>query len=83
MKKSMKKKKKPFIKPRSTPVGRAHLLVVDDEADFGKMIQKTLVRAGYRVDAAVSATQAIALQRKHSAVLRRAPILGRHGSSRP
>ncbi|HUO58467.1 MAG TPA: response regulator [bacterium] len=66
MKKSLKKKKKPFIKPRSMPVGRAHLLVVDDEADFGKMIQKTLVQAGYRVDAAVSATQAIALQRKHS-----------------
>jgi len=45
---------------------KAHLLVVDDEADFAKMIQKTLVQAGYHVDAATSATQAIALQRKHS-----------------
>lgn len=46
--------------------GKAHLLVVDDEVDFAKMIQKTLVREGYHVDAATSATQAIALQRKHS-----------------
>ena len=39
---------------------------MDDEADFAKMIQKTLAQKGYLVDAATSATQAIALQRKHS-----------------
>ena len=48
------------------PVGKAHLLVVDDEVDFARMIQRTLTQAGYRVDAAVSAAQAITLQRKHS-----------------
>ena len=53
-------------KPKKNPLGRAHVLVVDDEADFAKMIQKTLSQSGYRVDAATSATQAIALQRKHS-----------------
>jgi DNA-binding NtrC family response regulator len=47
-------------------LSKAHLLVVDDEADFARMIQKVLVQAGYKVDAATSAAQAIALQRKHS-----------------
>ena len=61
-----RKKKSPGAKPRRNTLGKAHLLVVDDEVDFGRMIQKTLTQAGYRVDAAVSATQAIALQRKHS-----------------
>lgn len=61
-----KKKKKAPKKPVKKITGKAHLLVVDDEADFAKMIQKTLVQAGYRVDAVTSATQAIALQRKHS-----------------
>jgi len=64
---SAKMKKK--ISPKKSPkkmLGKAHLLVVDDEADFAKMIQKTLVKEGYHVDAATSATQAIALQRKHS-----------------
>ncbi len=61
-----KKKKSQGKKPRKNLVGKAHLLVVDDEADFAKMIQKILTQAGYRVDAATSATQAIALQRKHS-----------------
>src|SRR5258708_16572673 len=61
------RKKKPAPKKSSkNPLGKAHLLVVDDEADFAKMIQKTLLQSGYRVDAATSATQAIALQRKHS-----------------
>jgi DNA-binding NtrC family response regulator len=66
MKKSPSKKRRAAKKPPKNPVGKAHLLVVDDEADFAKMIQKTLVQSGYRVDAATSATQAIALQRKHS-----------------
>ncbi len=66
MKKSSSKKRPAAKKPAKNPVGKAHLLVVDDEADFAKMIQKTLVQSGYRVDAATSATQAIALQRKHS-----------------
>jgi len=61
------RKKSPAIKKTKKPsLGKAHLLVVDDEVDFAKMIQKTLAQAGYHVDAAVSATQAIALQRKHS-----------------
>ncbi|HEY5040105.1 MAG TPA: response regulator [bacterium] len=47
-------------------MGKAHLLVVDDEADFAKMIQTTLAQSGYKVDAATSATQAIALQRKYN-----------------
>src|SRR5260221_10658759 len=60
-------KKKPAVNKRfKSLLGKAHLLVVDDEADFAKMIQKTLLQSGYRVDAATSATQAIALQRKHS-----------------
>jgi two-component system nitrogen regulation response regulator GlnG len=66
MKKPVRKKKSRAGKPKTPPLGKAHLLVVDDEADFGKMIQKTLSQSGYRVDAASSATQAIAFQRKHS-----------------
>jgi DNA-binding NtrC family response regulator len=66
MAKPTPKKRPAAKKPKKLPGGKAHLLVVDDEADFGKMIQKTLTQAGYRVDAATSATQAIALQRKHS-----------------
>jgi len=66
MKKSPPKKKLAAKKSTKNLVGKAHLLVVDDEADFAKMIQKTLLQSGYRVDAATSATQAIALQRKHS-----------------
>lgn len=65
MAKTTRKKPKAAGKPKKPSIGRAHLLVVDDEVDFAKMIQKTLVQAGYRVDAAVSATQAIAFQRKH------------------
>ena len=61
-----KKKKVPAKKPGKNLVARAHLLVVDDEADFARMIQKTLAPAGYHVDVATSATQAIALQRKRS-----------------
>ncbi len=66
MRKAVRKKKPAAPKPRKVGLGKAHLLVVDDEADFAKMIQKTLTQAGYRVDVALSATQAIALQRKHS-----------------
>src|SRR5258708_21362186 len=66
MTKAVPRKSTLLRKPKKSTVGKAHLLVVDDEADFAKMIQKTLIQAGYRVDAAVSATQAIALQRKHS-----------------
>jgi two-component system nitrogen regulation response regulator GlnG len=58
------KKKTP--KPRKNPAGKAHLLVVDDEVDFTRLIQKSLAPLGYRVDTATSATQAIALQRKRS-----------------
>jgi DNA-binding NtrC family response regulator len=66
MKKPSPKKRLAAKKPAKNLMGKAHLLVVDDEADFAKMIQKTLLQSGYRVDAATSATQAIALQRKHS-----------------
>lgn len=66
MKKNSRKKTTAARKPKKLGLGRAHLLVVDDEVDFGKMIEKTLTQAGYRVDVAVNATQAIALQRKHS-----------------
>ncbi len=66
MKKKARQKSPAPAKPKKVGLGNAHLLVVDDEADFARMIQKTLVQAGYRVDVAVSATQAIALQRKHS-----------------
>lgn len=63
----MKKAKKlSKTKKRPRALGKAHILVVDDEADFARMIQKTLTQAGYRVDMAVSATQGIALQRKYS-----------------
>ncbi len=62
-----KPKKKGGLKKtiRKSPA-KAHLLVVDDEVDFAKLIQKSLTQSGYRVDIATSATQAIALQRKHS-----------------
>lgn len=66
MTKATRKKSRVGKKPKKSSLGKAHLLVVDDEADFAKMIQKTLVQAGYRVDAATNATQAIAMQRKHS-----------------
>jgi len=66
MKRHPLKKAPASRKAPKPPVNKAHLLVVDDEADFAKMIQKTLMEEGYRVDAAVSAAQAIALQRKHS-----------------
>jgi two-component system, NtrC family, response regulator HydG len=66
MKKTVRKKYSPAKKSKKSGFSKAHLLVVDDEVDFAKMIQKTLAQAGYRVDAAASATQAIALQRKHS-----------------
>jgi DNA-binding NtrC family response regulator len=63
-------KKKP-LKKKSSPkkpakVAPARLLVVDDEADFAKLIQTILTQAGYRVDSATSATAAIALQRKNA-----------------
>jgi DNA-binding NtrC family response regulator len=62
------KKTKTTRKTNSNPrkLGKARLLVVDDEGDFAKMIQTTLAQAGYQVDAVTSATQAIALQRRHS-----------------
>jgi DNA-binding NtrC family response regulator len=60
------KKKKTARKHPKRPVLKAHLLVVDDEADFARMLQQALIKEGHRVDAAVSATQAIALMRKHS-----------------
>ena len=63
---SARKKKTRSRKPPKRRAAKAHLLVVDDEADFGRMIQRTLSQSGYRVDAVLSATQAIALQRKHS-----------------
>jgi len=49
---------------KTSKVVAARLLVVDDEVDFVRLIQTILVQAGYRVDTATSATQAIALQRK-------------------
>jgi DNA-binding NtrC family response regulator len=66
--------KKPKVRKKSAAprtlkkasLGKARLLVVDDEVDFGKMVAKTLLDAGYRVDTVTSATQAIALQRKNS-----------------
>ena len=61
-----KTSRKAAAKPRKKPAGKAHVLVVDDEADFTRLIQKSLAPLGYRVDTATSATQAIALQRKHS-----------------
>ncbi|HTA77037.1 MAG TPA: response regulator, partial [bacterium] len=64
MTKTTQKKKKPTAKKPSTKIRKARLLVVDDEADFAKLIQTILTQAGYGVDTATSATQAIALQRK-------------------
>ena len=66
MKGVKRKKKKVLGKPKSKILGKAHLLVVDDEADFAGLLQKSLSQAGYRVDVTTSATQAIALQKKHS-----------------
>ena len=65
---SVKKHKKPAAKPKTarTKVLRAKILVVDDEADFTKLIQTILAQEGYMVDAATSATQAIAMQYKNS-----------------
>lgn len=61
----MKKRKKTGSrKPARKGAPKARILVVDDEADFARMIQTSLSQAGYRVDAAVSASQAIALQRR-------------------
>jgi DNA-binding NtrC family response regulator len=45
---------------------QARVLVVDDEADFALMIQKTLEGEGYYVDTALNGTQAIELHRKHA-----------------
>jgi DNA-binding NtrC family response regulator len=66
MKKTSTPKRNPSPKPKKSLLSRSRLLVVDDESDFAKMIQKTLTQAGYRVDIATSGTQGIALQRKHS-----------------
>lgn len=62
-------KPKKAIRPKARKPkapSKAQILVVDDEMDFATLIQKSLSQSGYRVDAATSATQAIALQRKHS-----------------
>lgn len=66
MAKAVKKKKARHTFPGKKVPRRGHLLVVDDEADFAKLIERTLVQAGYRVETATSATQAIALQRRYS-----------------
>ena len=66
MPKSAKKKKKTHRKPLKSPSIKAHLLVVDDEADFARMIQRALAKEGHRVDAAISATQALTLMRRDS-----------------
>jgi DNA-binding NtrC family response regulator len=66
MVKGKKKKKTKERKPVRKGIPKAHVLVVDDEADFARMIQTSLSQAGYRVDAAVSASQAIAFQRRAS-----------------
>jgi DNA-binding NtrC family response regulator len=60
-----KKKRTTSPAPKRKPQ-QARLLVVDDEMDFVKLIEKILVQAGYRVDTATSATEAIALQRKNA-----------------
>jgi len=41
-------------------------LVVDDEPDFAKMVQKILTQSGYTVDIATKATQGMMLQRRHA-----------------
>jgi DNA-binding NtrC family response regulator len=66
LRKTTKKKKRSARKPPKSPALKSHLLVVDDEADFARLIQRALTKAGHRVDTAVSATQALALMRKHS-----------------
>jgi DNA-binding NtrC family response regulator len=63
MAKTSKKKK---AAPGKVSLGKARLLVVDDEADFAKMVQKALAQWGYTVDVATKATQGMILQRKHS-----------------
>jgi len=63
---SKKKKSEPKAKALPSKVRKARLLVVDDEADFTKLIQTILAQKGYVVDTATSATQAIALQRKNA-----------------
>ena len=63
---AIKKKTSNRVKVIKSKVVPARLLVVDDEADFAKLIQTILTQAGYKVDAATSATQAIALQRKNA-----------------
>jgi DNA-binding NtrC family response regulator len=64
----IQKKKKPTAKAKAhhSKIHKARLLVVDDEADFTKLIQTILAQEGYGVDTATSATQAIALQRKNA-----------------
>jgi len=61
-------KKKPRAKGtlKKKSIGKARLLVVDDEPDFARMIQKSLGPSGYQVDVATSATQAMGLQRKYA-----------------
>ncbi len=58
------KKTKAGSQPKAA--SRARILVIDDEIDFARMIQTSLLQTGYRVDIAQNATQAIALQRKNS-----------------
>jgi DNA-binding response OmpR family regulator len=38
---------------------------VDDEPDFGRMVARSLIQAGYRVDGASSAREAMDLQGRH------------------
>ena len=61
-------KKRPRAKgtAKKKAIGKARLLVVDDEPDFAKMIQKSLGQSGYQVDVATSVTQAMGLQRKYA-----------------
>jgi len=66
MVKTAKKKETAPKKAGKVSLGKARLLVVDDEADFAKMVQKALTQSGYSVDIATKATQAMILQRKRS-----------------
>jgi DNA-binding NtrC family response regulator len=66
MKTTTRKKQRAVRKSNKKPMGKARLLVVDDEVDFAKMIQKSLSPLGYRVDVATSVTQAMGLQRKYA-----------------
>ena len=65
MPKTKKSARAPKTKAKKS-APKAHLLVVDDELDFTKLIQKSLEPLGFKVDTATSATQAIALQRRQS-----------------